>query len=528
MAGWEPLRRPLFRALWVAAVVSNVGTWMQNVGAVWLMTALTPSPLLIALVQTATSLPFFLLALPAGALADVVDRRRLLLATQAWMLAASAALGVLALVGAIGPWSLLALTFLVGAGAAMNGPAWQAIVPELVPRAELSAAVALNGAGVNVARAVGPALGGVVIALAGTAAVFLLNAASFVGVIVALWRWRCEARPTRLPPEDLGPAVRAGLRYARHAPALLAVLARGAIAIAGASALWALLPVVARDQLGLGPVGYGTLLGSLGAGAVAAAAVLPRLGTRFSADRVVTLSTVLFAAVTVVLGLVRGFPAACVVVAIGGAAWLAMMATFNVAAQIAAPAWVQARALALYLLVFQGGLAAGSAAWGGLAERIGAPAALAGAGATLVVGLAAIAGWRLAPGEALDLSPSAHIPEPSVVIEPAHDGGPVLVMIEYRIDPARAGAFRRAMREIGRVRRRDGATRWGIFQDPADPARWVELFRLESWLEHLRQHERATVADRMTWENTRRFHVGDAPPRVTHLVAALDDADDEA
>ena len=258
---WSPLQQPVFRALWIASVVSNVGTWMQNVGAAWLMTLLTPSPMVVALVQAATSLPVFLVALPAGALADVVDRRRLLLLTQGWMLLAAAALGVATLLGAMTPMILLGLTFALGLGAAMNGPAWQAIVPELVPPAELQEAVALNGAGFNVARAVGPALGGVIVAAAGPGAVFLLNAASFVVVLFVIYRWQRESRVGRLPPEHVMGAIRAGIRYVRHAPPLQVVLVRSGAFILCGAALWALLPLVARDQLGLDAVGYGMLLG---------------------------------------------------------------------------------------------------------------------------------------------------------------------------------------------------------------------------------------------------------------------------
>jgi MFS family permease len=524
-SSWAPLRRPLFRSLWLAAVASNVGTWMQNVGAVWLMTSLTPSPLMVALVQTATSLPVFLLALPAGALADIVDRRRLLIAAQSAMLVASAALGVLTVAGRVTPWTLLGLTFVIGAGSAMNGPAWQAIMPELVPRAELTAAIALNGVAVNVARAVGPALGGLVIAVAGTGPVFLLNAASFVGVIAVLGRWRRVARATTLPPEHVAGAIRAGLRYARHAPALHAVLVRGGLFVFCASALWALLPVVARQRLAVGSTGYGVLLGCLGVGAIAGAAILPRLTAQLSIDAMVAAGTLAFAAVTCALAIATNVVSLCAALVVGGLAWLAVMASLNVAAQTTAAAWVQARALALYLLVFQGGLAAGSTVWGAVAARSGAPVALAAAAGGLAVGLAAIARWRLAPGQTLDLRPSAHIPEPSVVVEPPHEDGPVLVTIEYAIDPARAEEFTRTMREMSRVRRRDGATRWELFFDPAEPGRYLECFLVESWVEHLRQHQRATMADREAWDRTRAFQVGDAPPRASHFVAALGDGE---
>jgi MFS family permease len=319
-AAWSPLRRPLFRALWVATVVSNIGTWMQNVGAAWLMTALTPSPVMVALVQAATSLPVFLVGLPAGALADVVDRRRLLLWTQGWMLAAAAALGALALAGVITPWVLLLLTFALGLGAALNAPAWQAIVPELVPHADLPAAVALNSVGFNIARAVGPALGGAIVALAGARAVFLLNAASFLGVIGVLYRGQRAAPVSRWPAEHVVGAIRAGLRYVRYAPTLRAVLVRGGIFILCGSALWALLPLVARNELGLNATGYGLLLGALGVGAIAGALLLPRIRRHVADDSLVVGATVVFAAVTMTLAYVHDMALLCTAMIAGGAA----------------------------------------------------------------------------------------------------------------------------------------------------------------------------------------------------------------
>ena len=300
-SAWKPLRQPLFRALWIAAAISNIGTLMQNVGAAWLMTSLAASPLMVALVQTATTLPVFMLALPAGALADVVDRRRVLLFTQGWMLAAAAGLGLLTLLGATTPQVLLALTFILGLGAAMNAPAWQAIVPELVDRAELPAAVALNSVGFNLARAVGPALGGLVVGAAGAGVVFLLNAASFLGVIVVLFYWERPSRKSLLPAERILGAIRTGMRYVRHTPVLRAVLLRaGAFALFG-KALLALLPLLARNELGLGAVGYGVLLGAFGAGAIVGAAVLPKMRQRISVDLLAHGAIAVFAAVVIVV-----------------------------------------------------------------------------------------------------------------------------------------------------------------------------------------------------------------------------------
>jgi MFS family permease len=316
---------------------------MHSTGAVWLMTSLTPSPLMVALVQTATSLPPFLLALPAGALADVVDRRRLLLATQGWMLIAAAVLGLLTIAGAVTPWTLLALTFLLGLGAAMNAPAWQAIIPDLVPRSELPAAVALGGVAVNVARAVGPALGGLIVAAAGTGAVFLLNAASFVGVMVVLYRWHPAPRQSALPAEHIWEAMRAGMRYVRHAPALRAVLVRTAVFISCGSALWALLPLVARQEMGLSAMGYGVLLGSIGVGAIVGTALLARLRQRWVVDLLVAGATVVFAAVTLTVACVRDLVWLCTALLAGGMAWTTLLSSLTATAQLALPSWVRAR-----------------------------------------------------------------------------------------------------------------------------------------------------------------------------------------
>ncbi|HJY82777.1 MAG TPA: MFS transporter [Candidatus Binatia bacterium] len=519
-SAWSPLQHSFFRALWLASVVSNIGTWMQNVGAAWLMTSLTPSPTLVALVQAVTSLPVFFAALPAGALADVVDRRRLLLWTQGWMLVAAAMLGALTLLGRTSPGALLTLTFALGLGAAMNAPAWQAIIQELVPLRELPVAVALNSVGFNLARAVGPALGGLVVAAAGTGAVFLLNAASFLGVMVVLCRWQPVPRESALPAEHVLGAMQAGMRYVRYAPALQALLMRAGVFILGGSALWALLPLLAQNQLGLDASGYGVLLGCLGVGAVAGAALLPRARQRVSADLLIAGATVLFATVLLTLAFLRQVVLLCAAMSMAGVAWMVLTSTFNVTAQTVVPAWVRARALAVYLLVFNGGMAAGSVLWGVVAARVGTPMALVSAAVGLILGLTVMRRYRLVTAEALDLTPSPHWSDPPIVNIPCSDAGPVLVMVEYRIDPRQARGFAAAMHALRVVRRRDGAIRWGVYGDVADPGRYIETFVVASWAEHLRQHERMTMSDRAVQQRARAFHIGDAPPAVAHLVSA--------
>src|ERR1044072_5458571 len=516
---WSPLRLSLFRALWLAAGASNVGTWMHNVGAEWLMTTLAPTPFIVALMQTAETAPTFLLALPAGALADIIDRRRLLLFSQAWMLVAAVGLAVATLAGVTTPVVLLVLTFALGLGAAMNAPAWQAIVPELVPRKELTAAVSLNSVAFNIARAVGPALGGIIVAAAGPCAVFLLNSLSFVGVIIVLYRWQREPVESISPTERVVGAMRAGLRYARHAPELKSVLVRTGVFALCASALWAMMPLVARTELGLGAFEYGVLLGCLGAGAIAGAFALTWARRNVSVNLLVVLGTVVFAGTTAALGYLTNYALLCVALLAGGVAWMTTMSSFNVSVQTVVPEWVRARALALYLLVFFGSLAVGAATWGALAERFGIHTTLFTAAAAHLVGLAMTPFFPLRGGEGLDLNPSLHWTDPTFVHEPHPEHGPVLVTVEYLIDPARVEEFARTMQDVKRILRRDGATRRGLFAETAHPARYLETFLVESWAEHMRQHARVTNEDRAVQARARSFHVGDTPPVVTHLVA---------
>src|SRR5438874_10684101 len=403
-SAWDPLREPLFRSLWFAAVISYTGTWMQNVGAGWLMTQLTIDPFKVGLVQAATTLPVFLVILPAGALADMVDRRRLLLITQAWMVVAAGLLGIFTLLGHIGPWVLLLFTFVLGLGAVMNDPAWQAITPEVVCRENHAPAVALNSVGFNVARAVGPALGGLVIAATSSGVAFLMNAGSFFGVIFFLYRWR---RPHF---ENTGSgrvfeSMRAGFRYVRSAPIVHCVLVRtGAFSLA-ASALLALLPLIARSSCEYGATGYGLLLGSFGLGALAGAMLLPRMRTRFSVDGVVAAAIFLFALMTFAAGRVHIFNWLTLVLFLSGAAWIAILACLNVAAQTMSPPSLRARTLSMYLLVLQGGMAVGSAVWGALATKFGIPNTMLCSAITLILGLLTVRRYRLTVKE-LELAPA--------------------------------------------------------------------------------------------------------------------------
>jgi MFS family permease len=520
VSAWAPLRNPLYRALWIAQLVSNIGTWMQNVGAVWLMGTLGGSAALVALVQSAVTLPVFLTALPAGALADIVDRRRLLLVTQTWMLLSATALAVLTHLDAVTPGMLLALTFSLGLGTAMNMPAWQAIQPELVPRSEFPQAVALGSASINVGRAIGPAIGGVLVALAGTEAVFALNAISFLGILVVLGSWRRQRSESDLPTERLAGAMRAGLRYARHSPALRAVLARSAAYMVGASAFMALLPVVARNELHMSAAGFGALLTCFGAGAVISTATLPRLREWVDVDRMVVGATLLVALALAALAVAEYVVVAVVASLLGGVAWVICLSSFNVAAQSALPAWVRARGMGFYLLTVQGGTAAGAALWGIVADRSDVRVALGGAAATTAAGTVVALRYRLGWGERLDLRSAPYTSEPTLVIEPRPEHGPVLVTVEYAVAEPKIDAFARAMRKVGRVRRRTGARRWGLWRDPSHPERFLETFVTDSWEEHLRQMQRVTATDRKLEDEARAL--ADAESTTTYYVSAYD------
>lgn len=514
-----PLKNPTFRRLWLASVVSNVGSWMHDVAEAWLMTTLTPSALLVSLISAAESVPVFLLAVPAGALADVIDRRRLLLFTQVWMAATAVGLGALAWSGHASPSILLLFAFFMGVGNALNGPVWQSALPEVVGRAELPAAITLNSVGFNLARLIGPAVGGLLVASFSPGPVFLLNGVSFGAVLAAVLLWRHRRGEGTTPPERVGGAMIAGLRYVRHAPALHAVFWRAGVFIFFGSALWALLPVLARREFGGGSVGFGLLIGSLGLGASVTALNLPMIRKALATDAIVFASELIFAVCLILLAASRGLSQACAVMFLAGTAWITLLSTFSTAAQSVVPDWVKGRALSLYQVVFQAGTILGSVAWGAAAEHSGARAAL---GLT-AVGLAAAAfitrRFSLSAGERLDLSSASAWEQPVVATAPASDRGPVLVIVEYKIPEKDQPRFAERMKARALARRRDGATSWGLFKDAAEPARVVETFTVQSWAEHLRQHERTTASDKADEIEIKAFHAGETPPHVRHLIA---------
>lgn len=521
VGAWAPFRNRVFLVIWLAVLVSNAGTWIRDVASGWLMTELSPSPLLVSLVQAATTLPIFLFSLPAGALADIVDRRKLLIGVQVLLLAVGVTLAFVAHAGAMTPALLLGLILVGGVGTALSGPAFQSIVPELVGKAELRPAVALNSLGINVARAIGPALGGLIVATAGVAAAYLVDAASYLLVIAAFVWWRRTPAPADLPPEAFGAAMRAGLRYTTGSAELKRVLLRAGAFFLFGSAYWALLPLIARDLLKADATFYGVLLASIGAGAVLGALLLPRL--KLPGGTLVLAGTLMTAVVTAGLALTAARWVAPILLFVAGAAWIAVLTNLNVAAQAVLPNWVRARGLAVYLMVFFGAMTAGSALWGTVAQATSIQTALLAAAASgLLAGLAVARLVPLPKGDA-DLTPSMHWPEPATAGPIEGERGPVMVAIEYRIDPSDRRAFLEALMRLAKARRRDGAFGWRVMEDAEDPHRFEEVFFAASWLDHLRQHRRVTRTDAELQSAVQAFHRGDGSPRARHLVAARPD-----
>jgi MFS family permease len=513
---WQPLRNPTFRNLLASNLVSDIGTFMQSVGAAWLMTSLTNSPLFIALIQTATALPFFLLALPSGALGDIFDRRKLILGTETWMLGVAVVLTLATIFGVMTPWLLLLLTLGLSIGDAVESPSWRAIFPELVSKEDLPAALALNGIEFNLARAVGPGLGGFIVAAVGVGAAFSFNAFSFLGVIAVIARWKRPARMSTLPLETFRGATSAAIRYVRYSPAIRTLLFRSAVLIFFTSSFWALLPMAAKD-ISQSPIAYGLLLGFFGLGAVAGAIVLQRARSRVSSETLLSAATAAFAAVILSLALLHSPVILCFLMLLGGASWTAVMSLFNIMAQELAPDWVRARVLAVYLFVFQGSVAVGSTLWGYVALHTGVHETLVFAAIGTVACLSLQLPFRL-PIIPADLSTWNHWAKPSTFEEPDPGNGPVLVTVEYVIDPSKASEFLHHIHKYQRVRRRDGATSWGVFVDTEAPNTYLETFKIDSWAEHERQHDRFTVADREIENQVLGYVV--QPVEIKHFIYA--------
>ncbi len=522
VGAWTPLRHPVFRMLWIAILCVNVASWMQDVGAGWLMTSLSPTPVMVSLVQAATSTPFFLLAIPAGALADIVDRRRYLIGTQCWMIFCAATLGVLTLTGLTSSILLLLFTFFLGVGIAMMMPAWGAIIPELVPREELQSAVALNSIAINIARSVGPAVAGMIVAAAGSGAVFLANACFYILVLFLLVRWKRNVPQSTLPAEHLFGAVKTGLRFARHSQALTAVMIRGCCFFIFASASWALMPLIVRRELKSGPGTYGLLLACIGIGAITGAVLMPRLIRRVTRDTIIRGASAVYGLAMLLLAVSDRVAPTCVIMFFIGMAWMMTASALMTAAQISLPGWVRARGLAFFWIVFTGGMAGGSVVWGQVAGLLNIPAALAIASLCLFAGIAV--SWRFYVGlqDRADLTPLSPDWAGPVPRDIGMEEGPVMVAIEYRVRLEDTDDFIEAMIRLKEVRQRNGAVMWNLFNDITRPGIMVESFMIETMLEMLRQRERMTVADREIREAARAYHRDSSPPRVTRLLSVIE------
>jgi MFS family permease len=519
-SAFSPFRSRIFLALWVASLLSNFGSLIQNVGATWLMTSLAPSADMVALVQVSTVLPIVLFSLPAGAAADVWDRRVLMLIAQSGMLVVSASLAILAWFGQVTSWLLVALTFLLGTGAALYGPPWQSSVREQVPLGDLPAAVALNSVAFNLARAVGPALGGAIVAWAGAQVAFGINAISYLGLIAVLFSWKRPPSAARLPPETMMAAMLAGLRFARLSHSLQTILVRGATFGFFAAALWGLIPLVAKDLLSGGAITFGLLLAAFGGGAVAGALGGAMIRERFTNERIVAGGSAAFG----IAGLIAAFSPFLVVTVVAlvlaGAAWLLVLSTFNVTVQLRTPRWVVGRALAIYQAGVFGGLSLGGWLWGVVAENYGVPTSLIAAGLALVV--TALLG-RILPMPATDrinLEPApTDLEDESSMPSLDPDSGPVVASTEYRIAEHDVRAFLAAARRLQRMRRRNGARRWALLHDAADPEVWVERFETPTWLDYLRVCERMTMVDREVEKEVLTYHRSEAQPLTRYLLS---------
>jgi MFS family permease len=518
VSAWSPFRHRQYAAMWGGQFVSNIGGWMQTVAAQWLMLSLTTSATYVALVQTAAGLPVVLFAILAGTIGDLVDRRHFLLVTQTLMLAAAAALGALAIAGLVTPWVLLALLFAVGTGQALTSPTWQTLQPELVAPAERQQAISLGSVNQNLARAVGPAIGGLLLAATNAGTVFLINAATFGAVIWVIWAWHSTRAPDALPREHVGEAVRAGARYVAASPVLRVILVRAGLFIFFASAVWALLPLTARSVLHLSSGGYGLLLGSVGIGAVIGAALLPRLRTRLSPDAMLAAGSAGLAAVTLLLAWAHLAAVAAVALVAGGACWVLALSTLSSLYQLSLPQWVKARGMSFYLMVFQGGNAVGAAVMGVAAAHAGLTVTLTIAAAGLALGPLAGLARRFQPIPPAELLPAAEWPVPRLAPDQA-PGGPVLVSVEYWALPGQEDQLMTALQRTRYSRRRTGATMWRAWRDAADTSRILEQFVVASWDEHLRQHERVTKRDQDRLDRVRELTDPAHPVTVTHWLA---------
>ncbi|QRM53843.1 MFS transporter [Sinorhizobium sp. BG8] len=513
-----PFKHETFRIIWAASLVSNFGGLIQAVGAAWMMASISDSANMVALVQASTSLPIMLFSLASGALADNFDRRRIMLAAQGFMLVVSVTLTLCAWYGLITPWLLLFFTFLIGCGTALNNPAWQASVGDMVPRSDLPAAVALNSMGFNITRSVGPAVGGAIVAAAGAAAAFAVNACSYFALIFALLRWKPAVPVSPLPRESFGRAISAGFRYVSMSPNIGKVLLRGFAFGLSTSAILALLPLVARDLVQGGPLTYGILLGCFGLGAIAGALVSARMRELLSSEWTVRLAFTGFAFSGCVTALSTHAFVTGPALLIAGACWVLALSLFNTTVQLSTPRWVVARALSLYQTTTFGGIAGGSWLWGAVADAHGAQNALFWAAGVMVVGAALGLRFGLPQFETLDLDPLNRFHEPQLPLDLKPRSGPIVVLIDYEIDEADIPEFLTAMTERRRIRIRDGAGQWTLMRDLENPTVWTETYHVPTWVEYVRHNQRRTKADAENGDRLRALHRSADAPRVHRMI----------
>jgi MFS family permease len=525
-SGLSPLKYNAFRAIWLAAIASNIGSLMEAVGESWLMTSLVASSLIVALTWASDSLSITALALPAGALADIVDRRKLLIVSQSWMLAIALILAIVTLAGFISPAILLVLIFLLGLGEAISTPAFSPFLLGTVPRSEIRSAITLNGVALNIGRGIGPAIGGIIVAAIGPAAVFVLNSLSFAGIVIVLLRIKSSSKQTeetsRLPAERMFGAMRAGLRYVRNSPSIHGVFVRATAFAISSSALPALLPSLSRFTLRLDSSGYGILFGLFGVGAIIGGIIIvPRAIKKISPDNLVVIATAIFSVSYMILGSIHNLIALYAAMVLAGIAQLMAFSSCTYVLYRGLPNWVMSRVASVYQLVLQATIVSGTILWGATADKLGIRIALVITGIVLATGLITKLKFPLHAGGGgeVDVSPSMHWPEPALVIAPELEHGPVLVQIEYKIDPTRQYEFALTMKDLGSIRKRDGAFFWGIFRHDIYQDVFIESFLIESWAEHLRQHERITIADRLVEDRVLSFHIGNKPPVVSHFIA---------
>ena len=513
-----PFRHADFRNLWSATLASNFGGMVQAVGAAWLMTQLTDSATLIALVQASNTLPIMLLALAAGALADIFPRKTLLLTAQLLMAGVSALLAIVAWQGALTPWLLLAFTFLIGAGQALYNPPWQASMGDLVPRSDLPAAVTLNSVGFNLMRSVGPAAGGFIVAGFGAAVAFAVNAFSYVPLLVALLRWRPRPVQRIAPREPFVSAIGDGLRYVILSPNLMRVILRGALFGFAAVSVLALLPLVAKSHPEGGSMLFGGLLGCYGLGAIAGAVLNPRIRARFNNENVIRVAFAGFAVAAVVLGQSGSVWLQALAMLPAGAAWVLALSLFNVTVQLSTPRWVVARALAMYQTATFGGMASGSWLWGAVAGGYGLDVALTGAGAVLLLG-AVVGFWFKAPEfGAVDLEPLNRFREPALRLDLRGRSGPIMIMVDYQIAQKDVPEFLALMQQRRNIRRRDGARNWSLLRDLEYPDQWSEAYHIATWDDYVRHNLRRTVSDSEVTVKLRELHQGEGDPTVHRMI----------